>query len=144
MKRLVFLMIVGTALWFGYQASNPPTLAAGTTAATVAALNTPATAGAKFAARMGRLGSRVAGPLVRSMTRDTERLLNEITPLIPKAKPREAAKAREVSQRILATDSAALVRLQEGHPMQALKLAFDARGLIPAVRQHVAEEKAFQ
>ena len=90
------------------------------------------------------LGSRIAAPFVRSIAHDTERLLGEVSPLIPKAHPREAKRAADLSKQIFATDSAAFVLLDQGHPMRALRLALDARGLIPAVRQNVAEERAFR
>ena len=144
MKRLIFLLVMGGALFAAYHASNPPLAGADTAEATVVSLATSTSAGEKLSARMGRLGARLAGPFVRSMSRDTERLLQDLTPLIAKAKPGDAKRARDMSVKILARDSAAHVELQNGRPVAALKLVFDARGLIPAVRQYVAEERAFQ
>jgi hypothetical protein len=143
MKRLVFLMIMGSAMWATVSAIAPPQPRAAA-AASVVALSPAGDATALLADRMRRLGSRAASPFVRSIAQDTERLLGEVSPLIPKAQPREAKRARDLSKQILATDSAAFVQLQEGHPVRAIKLAFDARGLIPAVRQNLAEERAFR
>src|SRR5688500_7758938 len=144
MKRLVYLMILGGALWASFSALTPPQAQADTATASVVALSPAARATARLADRLGHLGSRIASPLVRSIAHDTERLLDEVSPLIPKAHPREARRARDLSRQIVATDSAAFVLLDEGQPMRALRLAISARGLIPAVRQNVAEERAFR
>ena len=143
MKRLVFLMVMGGAIWASLAAIAPPQPRPAATASVVA-LAPASNATARLGDRLGRLGSRVATPFVRSIAQDTERLLHEVSPLIPKANAREAMRARALSKQILATDSAAFVQLNEGHPVRAIKLAWNARGLIPAVRQNVAEERAFQ
>jgi hypothetical protein len=144
MKRLVYLMIVGGALWASFSAIAPPQAQPAAAAASVVAITPAASASERLADRLGHLGSRIASPLVRSIARDTERLLDEVSPLIPKAQPREAKRARDLSKQIIANDSVALVLLDQGHPVRALRLAISARNLIPSVRQNVAEERAFQ
>jgi hypothetical protein len=137
-------MIVGSALWASFSAIAPPRPRDRTTTASIIALTRGSTASEQLSHRMRHLGSRIARPIVQSITRDTERLLGEVSPLIPRASPREAKRARDLSKQIVRTDSAAFALLDKGYPIRALQTAFDARGLIPAVRQNVAEERAFR
>jgi hypothetical protein len=85
--------------------------------------------------------SRVIRPGITGMSRKTSASLAELDPAIRKATPYRASRARAIRTHILATDSALFRSLDEGRPIQAMKLALKSRSLVDAVRHQVAEER---
>lgn len=146
MKRFIILLVIGAAALSAHRTYGSPEAQAVDAAAAAKLGSVVAEVGRVARAKeiMGDVGARVVGPAVRSMMRDTQRLLAELEPAIARAKPAEARRAHELTKKIAEYDSAAVRSLRDGAPMAAIRYAVRGKGMIPSVRQVVAEENAFR
>ncbi|CAN5721856.1 hypothetical protein BH23GEM10_BH23GEM10_06350 [soil metagenome] len=145
-KTLILFVVVGGAIVAAHRSYSSPASAAVTAVSNVPGAEGATEAVAGVAARVGdafgRLGARMAAPVVRSMSKDTRRLLADLDPAIKRAPPHVALKARTLSKQLLKADSTAHQRIADGAPIEAIRYAMFSKGMIPSVRQVVAEETA--
>lgn len=145
-KTLLLFVVVGGAIVAAHRSYSSPASAAVTVVSAAPGADEAAEAAStvmeRLSAATGRLGARMAAPVVRSMSRDTRRLLADLDPAIKRAPPHVASQAKKLSKQLLQADSTAHQRIADGAPIEAIRYAMFSKGMIPSVRQVVAEETA--
>lgn len=133
-KTLIFVALVGLA---GYSLTRAhPPVAPGATAADSAAV-AQAGIGARFQYGLGAFGSKIVGTSVRSMVGGTEQSLKDMSAAIKSSKAHGGARAQDYAKKTMKLDSVALIQLQMGHPVKAMKNAMDAKSMLESVRDYV-------
>lgn len=145
-KTLILFALIGGAVVAAHREYNSPAAAAVNVLSAAPGAGEAAVAASSVMERVGvaagRLGARMAAPVVRSMSRDTRLLLADLEPAIKRAPPHVALKARKLSKQLLEADSTSHQRIADGAPIEAIRYAMFSKGMIPSVRQIVAEETA--
>lgn len=135
-KRLLMAGLFAAAAVAAWHASQPtPVLADGIVTAEAAQPG-------KVRSAIGNFGSRVVSRPVRAAVRKTERKLYALTPAIKATKGPGQLRAKNVSKKILAIDSASVLSLESGRPVQAIKHAINARQYLDLIKDDVSEELA--
>lgn len=145
-RTLLLFVVVGGAMVAAHRSYSSPASAAVTAVSNAPGAGEATQVAAGVVERVGdafgRLGARMAAPVVQSMSTDTRRLLADLDPAIRRAPPHVALKARTLSKKLLEADSTAHQRIADGEPIEAIRYAMFSKGMIPSVRQVVAEEIA--
>lgn len=131
------LIVLGVVAGCGYALSRttPPVPPNATAADSVAV--SQAGFGARFEYGIGALGSKIVGSTVRGMVHETEQSLADLRAGIKAAKGADGVRAKQFAADVVAMDSLALLDLQYGRPIKAVKGALEAKSLLGSVRGQV-------
>jgi hypothetical protein len=134
LKLIVVAGVVGAAGWA--LTKDAPPVPFNATAADSAAVS-QAGIGARLEYGMGMLGGKIVGSTVRNTVHETEVSLKDLKAGIKNARGGDAARAKKYAAKVTEMDSIALLDLQYGHPIKAVKAAMEAKSLLGAVRGQV-------
>lgn len=133
-KSLVFLGLVAAC---GYALTRTvPPVAPGASAADSAAV-AHAGVGARFEYGLGAVGSRIVGNSVRGAVDQTQQSLADMRAAIKATKGSDGVRAQKYAQEVVQMDSMALVSLELGQPLKAMKASMEAKSLLNSVRAQI-------
>ncbi|MGQ0562870.1 MAG: hypothetical protein ACT443_13470 [Gemmatimonadota bacterium] len=133
-KMLILLgLLAGSA--YALTRATPPVPPGATAADSMAVAQ--AGVGARFEYGLGSLGSKIVSSTVRGMVRETERSLADLGAAIKSAKGSDGVRAKKFAAEVARMDSTALIDLEYGHPIKAVKGALEAKSVLNAVRNQV-------
>ena len=133
-KQLVFIGILAYGA-YALTRNTPPTPPNASEAEIAAA--THAGIGARFNYGVGNVGVHLMGGTVRGMVNETQQSLSDMHTAIKNAKGPDGMRAQQYSKKIVQMDSAAISELEIGKPIQAARIAMEAKSLLNSVRQNL-------
>lgn len=135
MKMVAVVAALGAAGWA--LSRNPVPVPPNATAADSAAVS-QAGIGARMAYGIGMLGSKIVNSSVRNTVYETETSLKDLHAGIKNTRGGDGQRAKNYAAKVVQMDSIALVDLQYGRPIKAVKASMEAKSLLGAVRSQIA------
>lgn len=83
------------------------------------------------------LGGKIVGSTVRNTVHNTETSLHDLAAAIKSTRGGNGQRAKAYAAKVMHMDSVALVSLEYGHPVTAVKAAMEAKSILGAVRGQV-------
>ena len=134
-KFIVVAAVVGSAGW-ALTRTAPPAPPNATAADSVAV--SQAGIGARLHYGVGMLGSKIVNSSVRNTVHETETSLKDLQAGIKNARGGDGQRAKKYAAKVVEMDSIALLDLEYGRPIKAVKAAMEAKSLLGAVRGQVS------
>jgi hypothetical protein len=89
---------------------------------------------------IGRMAGRVIGRSIRRTTERNAVEVAELKPAMSRASGARRERVRDIDRRRMEADSLALLSLEEGRPLAAVRNIMRSRGLVDAMRHQLTEE----
>jgi ribosome-binding protein aMBF1 (putative translation factor) len=131
LKWVVFALAVGGGAYAVARAEPPAPPGA------VAGEPTQVTMREKLRYSVGSVGVAIVGSSVRRSVVETEQTLKDMKVTIKNARGADGTRARDVAKKIHYMDSVAVEQLEQGRPIQAMKMSMEAKSLLSAVRSRL-------
>jgi hypothetical protein len=131
-KFVIFAVAIGSGAYL--LTRHEPPVPANATAADSASL---AGIGARLQYGVGMVGCKMVGRTVRNSVFDTQKALKDLKPSIKATRGGNGTRAKLYASKVAALDSMALLHLDYGRPIDAVKATMEATSMLGAVRSQI-------